>query len=130
MLGRRIRNEPLLLDRAIDAGLAGLSNEATDIYVCSQVPTNYVDASVTYALGYKTFGAGNAFAAPAAGTPSGQIVTSTLIGSCTVDNGPPEKFTFSIPGGIRHSRAVGPQWDGERSSAHVGAKNARDGIMY
>jgi len=41
----------VLWDRAIDAGLAALSNEATDIYVCSQVPANYVDATVTYALG-------------------------------------------------------------------------------
>lgn len=65
-------------DRVIDNGITVLDTEATHVYICSAEPTTYTEASSTYALGTKNWGAGGAFGAPAAGT-NGRKVTSTAI---------------------------------------------------
>lgn len=69
----------VLADRVLDLGLNVLDTEATHIYICSADPTTYTEATSTYALGNKNFGAGNAFGAPAAGSPNGRKVTSVAI---------------------------------------------------
>ena len=69
----------LLSDRVLDLGLNVLDTEASHIHLCSQDPTTYTEASSTYSLGNKNFGAGAAFGSPAAASPNGRKVTSTAI---------------------------------------------------
>jgi hypothetical protein len=66
-------------DRVLDYGLDVLDTEATHLYICSQEPTTFIEASSTYALGNKNFGAGGVFGGPAAGSPNGRKVSSTEI---------------------------------------------------
>src|SRR5215211_4372673 len=65
--------------RVLDNGLTIPNTETTHIYICSTEPTTYTEATSTYALGNKNFGAGNAFGAPAAGSPNGRKVASTSL---------------------------------------------------
>ncbi len=65
--------------RVADAGLNALDTEATHIYVCSANPTTHTEATSTYALGNKNFGAGAAFGAPANASPDGRKVSSVAI---------------------------------------------------
>jgi hypothetical protein len=66
-------------DRVLDLGLNVLDTEATHININSSEPATYTAATSTVALGTKNFGAGAAFGAPAARTPSGRKVTSVAI---------------------------------------------------
>jgi hypothetical protein len=69
-----------LNDNTLDNGLAALKAAATDIYICSQEPATFTQATSTYALGTKNLGAGNVYsAAIAAGSPSGRKLTSVAI---------------------------------------------------
>ena len=68
-----------LQDRVLDLGLNVLDIEATHLYICSQEPTTFVEASSTYALGAKNWGAGAVFGSPAAGSPNGRKVSSAAI---------------------------------------------------
>lgn len=70
--------------RVLDLGLNVLDTEATHIYICSAEPASYAEASSTYALGNKNFGAGNVFGSPAAGSPNGRKVSSVAITDGTV----------------------------------------------
>ena len=69
----------VLQDRVLDNGLATFKAEATHIYICSQDPTTFTEATSTYALGNKNFGAGAALSGPSAGSPNGRKVTSMAI---------------------------------------------------
>lgn len=69
----------ILGDRVLQAGLAALAAETDKIFVCSAIPTTYTEASSTFALGNKNWGAGNAFGGPAAASPNGRKVTSVAI---------------------------------------------------
>lgn len=69
----------VLYPRVLDSGLTTLDTEASHIYVCSQQPVTYTEAVTTYALGSKSFGAGAAFGAPAAGSPDGRQTTSVAV---------------------------------------------------
>lgn len=77
----------ILADYVLDGALTKL-DEATHIYLCSAEPDTYAEATATYDLGYKNWGAGGAFGAAAAGSPNGRKVPTTAItdGSVT-DNG-------------------------------------------
>lgn len=66
-------------DRVLDYGLDVLDSEADAIYICSQEPSSYAEATSTYALGSKNFGAGGVFGSPAAGTPNGRAVVSAAV---------------------------------------------------
>ena len=66
-------------DYALDNGLTGLKNAADKIYLCTQDPLTYTEATSTYALGNKNFGAGGVFSAPAAGSPNGRQVASIAV---------------------------------------------------
>ena len=61
-----------LNDRVFDSGLSILDTEADRIYLCSQQPATYAEATSTYALGNVT---GVSVGAPADGTPDGRAVT-------------------------------------------------------
>lgn len=65
--------------RVLDYGLNVLDTEATHIYICSADPATYAEATSTYALGNKNFGAGGCFGTPGAGSPNGRTVSSTAI---------------------------------------------------
>lgn len=43
-----------LTDNALDNGLSYLNTNGDEVYICSQEPANYTEASATYALGNKT----------------------------------------------------------------------------
>jgi len=66
----------LLGDRVLDAGLIKLDSEANRIYLCTDLPTSYTDATSTFALGFKDLGTGNVFGAPAADPTPGRAVVS------------------------------------------------------
>lgn len=66
-------------DRVLDLGLNVLDTEATHIYITNALATTFTEASSSFALGNKNFGAGAAVGAPAAGSPNGRKVTTTAI---------------------------------------------------
>ena|SRR5262252_1399611 len=66
-------------DYALDNGLNAIHNLATHIYICTNDPLTYTDATSTYALGNKNFGAGGVFGVPGAGSPNGRTIASTAI---------------------------------------------------
>jgi len=66
-------------DYALDNGLNAVKNLADKIYICTNDPLTFVDATSTYALGNKNFGAGGCFGAPGAGSPNGRVIASTQI---------------------------------------------------
>jgi len=67
-----------------DNGLAYAKAQADKVYICSAQPANYTEATSTYALGVKDFGAGNVFPnAIADALPTG----SRKIASAPVTNG-------------------------------------------
>ena len=70
-----------LNDRVYDNGLTVLDTEASHLYICSQEPTTYAQASSTYALGVK---ATPTVSAPGARTPNGRKVTVSAITDGTV----------------------------------------------
>jgi hypothetical protein len=63
----------------LDNGLLRLDTNTDKIYVCSQQPASYTEATSTYALGNKNLGVGNVFGAPAAASPNGRKVTSVSV---------------------------------------------------
>ena len=75
---------PSVLDNGLNAGLKGL---ATHIYICSQEPADYAQATVTYALGNKNFGVGNTFTGPTDRTPNGRKVTTVAVTDGAVTGG-------------------------------------------
>jgi len=75
----------MLEDVVLDSGLATLDTLTSHIFICSSEPTTYAQASTTYLLGQKSWGAGNAFGSPAAGTsPTGRKVTSVAVTDGTI----------------------------------------------
>jgi hypothetical protein len=65
--------------RVLDNGLAVLDTEATHLHITSAEATTYTEASATFALGAKNWGAGGVFGSPAAGSPNGRKASSTAI---------------------------------------------------
>lgn len=64
----------------LDNGLSALKAAADRIYICSAEPTTFTEATSTFALGSKNFGAGAVFpAAIANGSPSGRKLTTAVI---------------------------------------------------
>ncbi len=78
-------------DYVLDNGLQALDTLATHLYLCHTLPTTFTEASSTYAVGNKNWGAGNAVGAPAAGSPNGRKVATVAItdGSITATNASP-----------------------------------------
>lgn len=71
-----------LNDLVFDNGLNYLVNNTTTLFICSQEPTTYVEASATYALGEKV---GPVVNNPVNGTTSGRkvIVDGVVDGTVT-----------------------------------------------
>lgn len=68
----------------LDSGLSVLNSAVSYISVCSSEPTSLAIAATSGLLGYKSWGAGNAFGAPAAGSPNGRKVSSVAISDGTI----------------------------------------------
>lgn len=79
----------------LDNGLAQLKALATHIYICSQEPTTYAEATSTYALGNQSFGAGNAITGPVDRTPNGRKVTTAAVTAGTV-TGPGSATRYAV----------------------------------
>lgn len=73
-----------LEDTILDSGLTILDTLTSHIFICQGEPTTYALASTTNLLGQKSWGAGAAFGAPAAGSPNGRKVTSIAITDGTI----------------------------------------------
>jgi hypothetical protein len=71
----------LIADYIFDLALAELDTNATHLYICSQEPTTYAQATSTYALGNKT---PITVSAPTDRTPNGRKVTISAITDGTV----------------------------------------------
>ena len=99
-----------LEDRVLDFGLHVLDAEADKFYLCSNVPTTYAEV-LSFALGVKDMGAGNAFGSPAGGTPSGRMISSVAFsdgthgdgerwtaraGTCGEDGGLPTNYPYRL----------------------------------
>lgn len=76
-----------LEDRTLDFGLNELDALATHVRICNTEPTNYTQATTTYVLGYKSWGAGAGFSSPSAGSPNGRQVSSMAITDGTITTG-------------------------------------------
>lgn len=63
-----------LHDDVHDDGLQRLTDRVTQIYICSQEPTTYAEASSTFALGVKST---PTISAPKAGDPNGREVEAS-----------------------------------------------------
>jgi hypothetical protein len=85
-------------DRVLDNGLTVLDTEATHVYLCHTLPTTFTEATSTYAVGNKNFGAGAVAGAPAAGSPNGRKVTTAAIndGAITATNASPGAGFWAI----------------------------------
>lgn len=71
-------------DYILDNGLTIMDTQATHIYLTNALATTFTEATSTFALGNKNFGAGAAVGAPAAGTPNGRKVDTTAITDGTI----------------------------------------------
>jgi len=61
-------------------GIASMQAAASHLYVCSGEPTTFEGATVTYMLGFKSWGAGNCLTGPVAGiNPVGMKVSTVPI---------------------------------------------------
>jgi hypothetical protein len=85
----------MIPDHVLDNGLAALHADADAIFVCTQEPGDFNEATATYALGRKTLGAGNAVGAPLAGSPNGsRIMTTALTGGEVTAAGTPAAWAI------------------------------------
>lgn len=72
---------PLIADYIFDLALAELDGATSTLYICSSEPTNYTQASSTFALGNK---ASISIGAPADRSPTGRKVTVAAVTDGTV----------------------------------------------
>ncbi len=71
---------PFINDNVLDNGLAQLKAQADRIFMCSQEPATFLQASSTYKVGEKTLAAGGVFpSAIAAGSPSGRKLATVAV---------------------------------------------------
>jgi hypothetical protein len=73
-----------LEDRVLDFGLNVLDVESSFLSVCSAEPTTIAIAATSGLLGFKSWGVGAVFGAPAAGAPNGRKVSSATISDGTI----------------------------------------------
>ncbi|OCK56771.1 hypothetical protein [Bradyrhizobium sp. LMTR 3] len=71
-------------DVVADNGLSVLDTLTSHIFICSSEPANYAQASTTYVLGVKSWGAGNVFSSPSDASPNGRKVSSVAITDGTI----------------------------------------------
>src|SRR5262245_49927075 len=62
----------------LDNGLAQLQSEADKLYICNAEPTTFTEATATFALGNKNWGAGNVLSGPSAGTGLRKVTVAAI----------------------------------------------------
>jgi hypothetical protein len=90
----------------LDSGLSVLDTQTAFISVCAGEPTNITLAATTNLLGFKNFGAGVAFGAPAAGPSSGRQVTSTAISDGTITTTGTASWWAAYAAGTLHAHGT------------------------
>lgn len=73
---------PFIPDAAYDALLNYIQDNVTTLYICSQEPANYTEASSTYKLGTKT---SPTVAEPSDRSPNGREIIVSAISDGSVD---------------------------------------------
>lgn len=73
---------PFIHDTALDALLSDIDNNAEELHICSALPANYTEATVTYSLGQKT---SLLITAPADRSPNGRELVVPAITDGAVD---------------------------------------------
>jgi hypothetical protein len=95
-----------LEDRVLDFGLNVLDTETSFISVCSTEPTNITIAATSGLLGFKSWGAGAAFGAPAAGTPNGRQVASVAVSDGTITTSGTASWWAAYAAGTLHAHGT------------------------
>jgi hypothetical protein len=95
-----------LEDRVLDFGLNVLDTESSFISICSAEPTNIAVAATTGLLGFKSWGAGNAFAVPGAGTPNGRQVASIAVSDGTITTSGTASWWAAYAAGTLHAHGT------------------------
>ena len=80
----------LVLDaKVLNSGIGYISTNANRIYICTQQPTTYNEATVTYDVGYKDMGVGGVAGAPETTQGRQQVTTNAVTGGLVAVNGTP-----------------------------------------
>jgi len=95
-----------LEDRVLDLGLNVLDTETSSVSVCSSEPTTIAIAATSGLLGYKGWGAGNAFGSPAAGSPNGRKVSSVAITDGTITTSGTASWWAAFASGTLHAHGT------------------------
>lgn len=97
---------PRVEDRVLDLGLNVLDTESTAIYICAlnSEPTSIAIATgATSSLGYKSFGAGGVFGAPAASGVTARKVSSASVSDGTIVSSGTAAWWAVIASGTLHA---------------------------
>lgn len=95
-----------LEDRVLDLGLNVLDTETSFISVTSTEPTTIASAATSALLGFKNWGAGNAFGSPAAGSPNGRKVSSVAITDGTITTSGTASWWAAYAAGTLHAHGT------------------------
>ncbi len=95
-----------LEDRVLDLGLNVLDTETSFISVTSTEPTTIASAATSALLGFKNWGAGAAFGAPAAGSPNGRKVSSVAITDGTITTSGTASWWAAYAAGTLHAHGT------------------------
>jgi len=96
-------------DEVLDAAVNFLKNNSTRLCVCSQHPTTYAEATITYKLAIKTI-SGSDFTGPANGDASGRKLTVNEQNGVAVDvQGDPVEIALcdSVNSKLRYTTTEG-----------------------
>jgi hypothetical protein len=95
-----------LEDRVLDFGLNVLDTESSFISICSSEPTTIAVAATSGLLGFKSWGAGAAFASPSAGAPNGRQVASIAVSDGTITTSGTASWWAAYAAGTLHAHGT------------------------
>jgi hypothetical protein len=95
-----------LEDRVLDFGLNVLDTESAFISICSSEPTTLAVAATSGLLGFKSWGAGAAFASPSAGAPNGRQVASIAVSDGTITTSGTASWWAAYAAGTLHAHGT------------------------
>lgn len=95
-----------LEDRVLDFGLNVLDVETSFISITSSEPTTIAIAATSGLLGFKNWGVGASFGAPAAGSPNGRKVSSVAITDGTITTTGTANWWAAYAAGTLHAHGT------------------------
>jgi hypothetical protein len=95
-----------LEDRVLDFGLNVLDVETSFISITSSEPTTIAIAATSGLLGFKNWGVGAAFGAPAAGSPNGRKTSSVAITDGTITTTGTANWWAAYAAGTLHAHGT------------------------